>query len=42
MTEEQLRRVLERSGFEVVHLETVRDAPRSSNIPVEYVRGVKR
>ena len=42
MTEEQLRRALDRSGFEVVHVETVRDAARSSNIPVEYVRAVKR
>src|SRR5262249_19336081 len=33
---------LESSGFEVVPLETVRDAPRSTNIPVEYVRAVKR
>jgi ubiquinone/menaquinone biosynthesis C-methylase UbiE len=41
MTEEQLRGALERSGFEVVHMETVRDAARSSNIPVEYVRAVK-
>jgi ubiquinone/menaquinone biosynthesis C-methylase UbiE len=42
MTEEQLRRALDRFGFEVVHVETVRDAARSSNIPVEYVRAVKR
>ena len=42
MTEEQLRRALDRSGFQVVHAEPVRDAARSSNIPVEYVRAVKR
>ena len=42
MTEKQLRHALDRSGFEVVDVETVRDAERSSNIPVEYVRAVKR
>jgi ubiquinone/menaquinone biosynthesis C-methylase UbiE len=42
MTEEQLRRVLDKIGFDVVHAETVQDPSRSSNIPVEYVRAVRR
>jgi len=42
MTEEQLRRVLDTVGFDVVHAETVRDTSRSSNIPVEYIRAVTR
>ena len=41
MTEKDLGRLLGRTGFEVVGTETIRDAARSSNIPIEYVRAVK-
>ena len=41
MTEAQLRESLGRSGFRVGSTETIRDASRSSNIPVEYVRAAK-
>lgn len=40
-TARDLHSLLERTGFEVVDIETIRDAARSSNIPVEYVRAVK-
>lgn len=41
MTEAQLCDLLGKSGFRVVSTETIQDASRSSNIPVEYVRAVK-
>jgi hypothetical protein len=41
MTEKQLRDLLGRSGFRVDGAETIKDASRSSNIPVEYIRAVK-
>jgi predicted methyltransferase len=41
MTEKQLCELLERAGFRVVSTETLRDASRSSNIPIEYVRAAK-
>jgi ubiquinone/menaquinone biosynthesis C-methylase UbiE len=42
MTEQQLRGVLVRVGFDVVSVDVVQDPSRSSNIPVEYVRAVRR
>ena len=41
MTEKQVCNLLGKAGFEVVSTETIRDASRSSNIPVEYIRAVK-
>ena len=41
MSEARLRHLLVRSGFRVDSAETISDASRSSNIPVEYVRAVK-
>jgi ABC-2 type transport system ATP-binding protein len=41
VTEAQLRQLLGRSGFKVSSAETIRDASRSSNIPLEYVRAEK-
>lgn len=38
---EELRRLLGNSGFRVLDAETVTDAARSSNIPLDYVRAVK-
>ena len=40
MTEKQVCELLEKSGFKVVSSETVRNASRSSNIPIEYIRAV--
>ena len=40
-SEKQLRELLGRSGFRVESAETVKDASRSSNIPIEYVRAIK-
>ncbi len=42
LTERRLRELLERCGFGVVSSETLRDASRSSNVPIEYVRAAKR
>ena len=41
MTETQLCDLLGQSGFKVVSTETIRDASRSSHIPVEYIRAVR-
>jgi ubiquinone/menaquinone biosynthesis C-methylase UbiE len=41
MTERQLCNLLDKSGFEVISTETIKDKSRSSNIPVEYIRAVK-
>jgi len=41
-TEQQLHDLLIRAGFEVLSSETFRDPSRSSNIPVEYVRALRR
>ena len=41
MSEEQLRGLLGRSGFGAISSEVFRDLSRSSNIPLEYIRGVK-
>jgi len=41
LTEQRLRELLERSGFQVVSSQRLSDPSRSSNIPVEYVRAVK-
>jgi ubiquinone/menaquinone biosynthesis C-methylase UbiE len=41
MTEKQLCDLLGRSGFKVISAETIKDASRSSYIPVEYVRASK-
>src|SRR5215470_5823022 len=41
LTESQLRDLLSKIGFEVVSCETIKDASRSSNIPLNYVRAVK-
>jgi ubiquinone/menaquinone biosynthesis C-methylase UbiE len=38
LTERELCELLRETGFEVVGSEAVKDASRSSNIPVEYVR----
>jgi ubiquinone/menaquinone biosynthesis C-methylase UbiE len=42
MTEAQLCALLDQTGFDVVSTETIKDPSRSSNIPLEYVRAVKR
>jgi ubiquinone/menaquinone biosynthesis C-methylase UbiE len=42
IAEKQLRDLLARCGFDVVGSEVIRDTSRSSNIPLEYVRAVKR
>ena len=41
MTEKRLHELLESSGFEVASSETIRDASRSSYIPIEYVRATR-
>jgi ubiquinone/menaquinone biosynthesis C-methylase UbiE len=41
VTEAQLRTLLRDAGFTVASAETLRDASRSSNIPLEYVRALK-
>ena len=41
MTGNQLRELLEKSGFQVLSTETIKDPSRSSNIPVQYVRAVR-
>jgi len=41
LTERQLCDLLGESGFRVQRSETIRDATRSSHIPVEYIRAVK-
>jgi ubiquinone/menaquinone biosynthesis C-methylase UbiE len=41
LTEKQLCELLGQSGFDVAGAETIRDAARSSSIPLEYVRAVK-
>jgi len=42
LTAKELCDLLVTSGFRVVGVETIDDGSRSSNIPVEYVRAVKR
>jgi len=41
MTEKQLCDLLKKCGFKVVSTETFKDSSRSSNVPVEYIKGVK-
>jgi ABC-2 type transport system ATP-binding protein len=41
LTQKQLCDLLGRVGFEVVLTEMIKDASRSSNIPVEYIRALK-
>jgi ubiquinone/menaquinone biosynthesis C-methylase UbiE len=41
LTEQRLRELMERSRFQVVSSQRLRDPSRSSNIPIEYVRAVK-
>jgi len=41
ITGQQLCDLLDKCGFAVVSSETIKDASRSANIPVEYVRAVK-
>jgi len=41
LTEEQLRDLLDRSGFRLDGAETIKDPSRSSNIPINYVRALK-
>ena len=41
MTGDQLCELLEKSGFQVLSTETIKDPSRSSNIPVQYVRAVR-
>jgi ubiquinone/menaquinone biosynthesis C-methylase UbiE len=41
MTEKQLCELLNRSGLKVISSEAIKDASRSSNIPIEYIRAVK-
>ncbi len=41
LTEKQLCNLLNRAGFEVLSSETIEDASRSSNIPMEYIKAVK-
>ena len=41
MAEAALRELLARCGFRSVAVETIKDASRSSNVPVEYVRAEK-
>ena len=41
LTEKRLGELLDRCGFRVMSIETMRDPSRSSNIPIEYVRAVK-
>jgi len=41
MTGNQLCELLEKSGFQVLSTETIKDPSRSSNIPVQYVRAVR-
>lgn len=41
LTERQLCDLLGQSGFKVVSSETIKDASRSSNMPLEYVRATK-
>ena len=41
LSEEQLRKLLGRSGFRVDSAETIRDPSRSSNVPIQYIRAVK-
>ena len=41
LTETQLCALLAESGFRVQSSETIRDATRSSHIPVEYIKAVK-
>jgi ubiquinone/menaquinone biosynthesis C-methylase UbiE len=38
---DELRELLERTGFEVAASETLRDPSRSSNVPIEYVRATR-
>ena len=40
--ERELRELLARTGFDVVTAETFQDRSRSSHIPVEYVKAVKK
>ena len=37
----RLARLLDEHGFAVTHAESVRDASRSSNVPIQYVRAVR-
>ena len=41
LRERQLLELLGASGFRVLSSETIRDASRSSNVPVEYVRATR-
>jgi ubiquinone/menaquinone biosynthesis C-methylase UbiE len=41
MTEKQLCELLNSSGFKLISSETIKDASRSSNIPIEYIKAVK-
>ena len=41
MSEQQLCELLSKGGFKIVSTETFKDASRSSNIPVEYIKAAK-
>src|SRR5262249_16435943 len=41
LTEQQLRELLGRSGFQIESAETIRDSYRASNIPIDYLRAMR-